>query len=821
MKFKLSGKTLCFSSLFLCLLGFGILLNFAGYTFQAVDQIYCRGFLPWASENSVTSCDHWRSGDDIFENDFIVNELKYLRNNPHQQTYSERIMNGYPIADAYTANKHSFFLFLTRFLSPASSINFSALAILFLSFSIGYRVAELLNFSCLGASIFGLLAIPLSYVGLFESWNWSLLGYEFLILGSLELYKMNRKVFGEFCLITGAFLILLSSAYQMILYALMNLVLFGLFYFDARNKKKFFFCWGSLMASFIGAMLVMNFFLFNHYEFLNDSNKLFHQVGFSDILENKRFVLDPIGLFGTEIVEVHQKLIRLIFGDHIGTFANGLISPGPVFFVFFVLGFFALYRKYRIFLGLVLFWLLYTMGILEYFLSLIVGNPFKNETSIRSGTLFFLLSIWPAVYAFMLFLNSVARPSDRCMHWIKLGMGYIIFICSIIVIHGFLKWDKLNVESVYILLSCILFLTGLTLERYSTIKNFSLLIRIIFITSFILPIFARLFLGVPPGTLSIKPEALYYPPTAFQKMLKQHSDLKRTLLVTTSKESEMHPNTPVVLGLGGVTGYRNSLIKNYMELFQYHRLIFEDAGNTAQKFSNFQKSIAYLSNYLRPLQAPHKEVIFSHATKNYFLIHGIDSVIGSHDLEIIDPNWVQLDKQNDLSLWQYKKKRPDFIFSRTTHYIKESIKQLDYMFNSGTWEPEKEVVVGEENLRLSSNIVSEIPEVSIVEKMDGYRLIHYKKNNAPGVLVLPVTYGSRWIARDTRHHTLFKTFKVNYAFLGLLLPKGHGEIELIYNDQASLVNKVISGIGYGIFIILFFILKTCRVFVVDEKRQVP
>ncbi len=401
MYFNFKSKNFYFSALFLFLLSFGMLLHFLGYTFQVVDQIYCRGFVPWAAEQSVTSCDHSRSGDDIFENDFIVNELKYLRDNPHQQSYSERIMNGYPIADAYAATKYSLFLFLTKFLPPPSSINFSALAILFTSFFIGYSIAEVLRFSGLACVLFGFLLIPLPYIGLFEAWNWSLLGYEFLILGSLELYMRNRKILGMLFLLSGSFLILSSNAYQLILYALMNLLLFGLLYFDVTHKKKFLFCWGSLISIFIGTALVLNYSLFNHYAFLQESNKLFNQVGFSEILANKHFVLDPMGLLGTDMAQVHQKIIGFVFGDRIAMFMGGLLSPGPVFCVFLGLGFFALYKKHRAFSIILLFWLLYTMGVLEYALSLIVGNPFKSETSIRSGNLFFLLSVWPAVFAFI------------------------------------------------------------------------------------------------------------------------------------------------------------------------------------------------------------------------------------------------------------------------------------------------------------------------------------------------------------------------------------------------------------------------------------
>ncbi len=374
-------------------------------------------------------------------------------------------------------------------------------------------------------------------------------------------------------------------------------------------------------------------------------------------------------------------------------------------------------------------------------------------------------------------------------------MMYIVFICSIIVIHNLFKWNKWAVESLYIGLSCALFALGLTLERYSIIKHPSLLVRMIFIISFLLPIFARLFFGVLPGTLTLEPQNLYYPPTAFDKMLKQHPDLRRTALITTPKGAEIHPNTPMILGVAGITGYRNSLLKDYMEVFHYHRLFFENQSNVPERYSDFQKRAVYLSNYLQPLQAPQKIVKLSKATKNYFLIHGVDSIIGADDLNIIDPDWIQLGKKNKLSLWKYQKKQPEFIFSRSIHYIKEPIEQLNYMFLGGRWEPEKEILVREKNVLSQESQEDKMPKIKILEKTDGYRRIDYEKNNAPGILMLPVTYGARWHAQDISNHQLLKTFKVNYAFLGVLIPKGSGEIELIYNDRATLVNQIISGLG--------------------------
>ncbi len=828
--FKLSGKAFYFSSFFLILVGFGTLLHFMGYTFQAVDQIYCRNLLPWSTMHSVTSCEHQRSGDDLFESDFIVNELKYLRDNPYQQTYSERIMNGYPIADAYTANQYSLVVFLTKFISSVSSVNFSALAILFLSFLVAYRIAELLKISALGSVLFGVLSIPLAYVASAETWNCALLSYGFFILGLLELYQLNRKVLGPFLIMTGSFLLLLSSAYQIILYALINFILLGLFYFEVSDRKKFLFCWGSLIAIFVGTVCVLNFFLSNHYAFLNTSNKVFHQVNFSEILTSKNFVLDPIGFLGAEIGTFHRRIIAFIFGEHVASLMVGLSSPGPIFLVFLGIGSGLLYKKNKIFFVILLFWFLYTVGILEYFLSLTVGNPFRDETSIRSGNLFFLFSVWPAVYAFTLFLNQAKRPNQCIMRLIIIAVSYVIFITSITIAYVFIKSDTWYVESSFILLSCILFFLGLLLERMSTIKCPTILIRILFISSFLLPIVARLFLGVFPGTLTIEPQALYYPPTAFQNILEKNNHLKRTLLIVTPGEAQLftgdgkpvvHANLPMLLGLRGVTGYRNPLLKDYMELSEYHRLTFENTGSglsAQEQMKGFKKSVAYLSNNILPLQASRNKINLSHATKNYFLLHGIDSIIGSHDLEIIDSDWVMIGRENDLSFWKDTKKPPEFIFSRSVKYIKGRMEQLNYMFDGELWHPEKEIIVGDSYLASVTPTQNDMPEVKVIQQRDGYRLIRYKKNNAPGILTLPVTYGTRWVAKDPMNHKLLKTFKVNYTFLGVLIPKGSGEIELIYNDQASKFHHMISLLGIGIFLLVFLLLYKYYVPVARNKR---
>ena len=151
----------CFVILFTLLFLVGIFLHYTGYTFQVVDEIYCRNLLPWSlyTTENISCTAHYHSGDDLFENDFISNELLYLADNPHQQTYSERIMNGYPIGDSFGANKYTIFHKLNNFLPPYSSVNFSALFLIFISFTLGYVIARLMGFGYYYAGILGLSLI--------------------------------------------------------------------------------------------------------------------------------------------------------------------------------------------------------------------------------------------------------------------------------------------------------------------------------------------------------------------------------------------------------------------------------------------------------------------------------------------------------------------------------------------------------------------------------------------------------------------------------------------------------------------------------------
>ena len=326
---RISKTIQYFAALFLALMAIGLVMHKTGYTFQVVDQIYCRGHLPWSVEYSVGPCVD-RSGDDLFENDFIETELQYLSDNPHQQTYSERVMNGYPMKSAYSADTFTFFHLLSRFLPTTSSIIFSALLMLFVSFTLGYALARSLSFDWRYSIIAGFLSLTPSYVGLFEAWNHALIAYELLWLGIIRFYRYAERYLFALCAFLGASMIILSSIYQLYLYAILNAAFFIVFYLAVQakqEKKKILVAFLAVACVFLSAALVWNASLSQHLSYLKDSNKVNLQLPFTELIRRKGYALDPLGWAGSEMVIAHRAVFHRILSApvfrHVQAFQSG------------------------------------------------------------------------------------------------------------------------------------------------------------------------------------------------------------------------------------------------------------------------------------------------------------------------------------------------------------------------------------------------------------------------------------------------------------------------------------------------------------------
>jgi len=451
---------------FTALVLIGVFLHYTGYTFQVVDQIYCRNHLPWSFNSPDISCGY-RSGDDLFENDFISSELTYLSDNPYQHTFSERVMNGYPIRDGYVSNTNTIFHFLNGFLPPYSSINFSALAVLFISFVLGYYIAKSLGFSSFYRLILGTLSITPIYVNLSETWNAPLIGYGFLILGILQFYKYNRYYVFLLFSIVGAFLILSSSVYQFYIYTFLNLILLGLFYFWCKDKRKFIILWMSVAASFVVVAMFLNFSLERHYDFLSTSQKANNEISSSELLKSKRFTLDPIAWIASEVVVPHSRALDLVLGKEKAKFFHYFQSRGyglGIAYLFFVvLGLFQLWKRHRSYVLILSFWFLYAAGVLQLLLSLIFGEPFLGETSIRASFLFFLFGGFAVVYAMRELIERKIVLSGTIKKVIYFGIYYVLFLSVLMLVGRALMSHMVSVEAIYTAISAVFLIIGLKL----------------------------------------------------------------------------------------------------------------------------------------------------------------------------------------------------------------------------------------------------------------------------------------------------------------------------------------------------------------------
>lgn len=820
---NLSREVKYIVALFCFLMLIGVMMHFSGYTFQVVDQIYCRNFLPWSANTPVLSCQDNRNGDDIFEGDFIAQELKYLSGNPYQQSYSERIMNGYPIRDGYLSDPYTIFQVLLLFLPSTSSINFSALASLFLSFILGYAIARTLEFSIPYAVILGVLSLTPAYVGLFESWNFSLIGYGLLILGMLQFYKYSRIYVFILLALAGASFIILTSVYQLYVYFALNLLLLGICYFDCKDRKKFLILWASVAVLSLSAALIFNFHLERHLSFLSMSNKFRNELSGGELINAKGFALDPLGWVGTDLIIAHRKIFYSLTDpdtfSKIQAFGQGVLSPGAVWLILFFWGIWLLFKKYKGYSSISLFWFFYLTGISHILLVFLIGDPFRSETSIRASLPFFIFGSFAAVYA----LRRLMAGELEIKGWMrKISLAlfsYFFLVTVVFTVASFFR-HKFFPEVVYLLVSLFIFGAGWrVLEKYPEKRQIA---AGLIIVGLFLPNMARLFLGYGPAVFLPYSSNLYYPSTEFSEVIKNHPEINRVALVRTPEGGMTHSNGPVQMGLSTITGYRNPLFKEYLELYYYHWLIFEGDANPREEFARFRSDRRYIANgAIEAWKFKGSEWKLDEATKRYLRLTGVDALIGSGDLVIQDSEWEKAGGADGLSLWKNKTPAQPFIFATRSRIIPDLYDRLDFIFKNPDWDMDQEAVLSEDVGISGGRGFEAPPNFSILRRTDGYRLVEIEAAEE-GILIFPVTYSPYWQAvfKTNSQNMTLRTVKSNYAFLGVVIPSGRGQIELVYNDKPSFINYLVLGLGVIIFLALVIVLKRIYNKTNDYKKPV-
>lgn len=793
---KLDKSTKLLVLLFFGLMIFGYIIHIKGYTFQVVDQLYCRKQLPWITVNTLDDCTY-RSGDDIFEYDFAMSEMLYLSGNPYQQEYSERVMNGYPVSDAYATSNFSLSLFLSRFLPTTSSIVFSSLVWLFVNFVLGFRIGKLLGLDDLFSSVMGVLSLVPAYVSLSEPWNLTLIAYGFLILGILYYYK--KESFWKFLayVFIGASLTIISSIYQFYLYIIINIFfLFGLFLID-KNRRKISIMMGCLVGIFGFITILFSSHIYGHLSFLSVSNKLNNNVSTLEYFSKKGLSLDPLGWTGTELIIMHKKILgKLLSQDQLiflQPFQSGAYSPGPLYLVLVFFGCILLWRKGKVeklYILILCFWLLYFSGPLQIILSFI-GGPFRSETSVRASYLFFLLSSFVALYA------TVEILHERCQlpKYVRFfGYGFLLYtsVISFLFIVAMIVKNSVFSESPFLFISAILGLIGINLllekNNFFTIepvkkKNIA---RIFLIIGLCLPTVSRLFFGVVPAVFNLNRASLYYPDTEFSEKLDKNNGLERVALVQFLGKEEIHPNLPVNVNLKSIGGYRNPIFSKYLDLYLYHKLIFEGSNDPEHNFQEISTKIDYIDNTLEPFNILENNVTISPQTEQYFQMHQVNTIIGSDGLTIINKDWKKLFDANQLTVWKWDKKVSDYFFATNTIVISDSLKRLEKVFQVDEFDPNKDVIL--ENEVSALNKIQESSEVqikiSLLEQTDGFRRF-FVDSYYSGVLTIPVTFSSKWQATfypENDSSFILETVQSNYAFLGVILPKGKGVVKIMYKD---------------------------------------
>lgn len=794
------------------LLAFSAFLHIAGFTFLPVDQLYCRDYLPWNTIDFSTPCSIFRAGDDILENDVSARELSYLRNNPYQQSYSERIMNGAPVAYAYGSTPYVPFKLLTRVLSHPSSANVAGLFYLFASFVVAYAIGRLLGMAPPYSLILGALSLPPMAMGLIDAGNLSLLSYGLIALGMLLFYKKDRVGAFVILIFLGSVALLIGAMYQHYVYAILGLLLAGLFYLDAQKKEKFLVMLAATGFILLGTAMIFNFTLERHFLTLTESQKFDTSVTFTEMLKMKGYAIDPLAWTGYHLPLLHRQIFAIIGGEtgsslH-AAIGSGIFSPGPLYLVLVFMGLALLLRKSWGYVFFTLFWFLYAVGIVSLLLSILVGDPFRSESSLRASNLFFLFGNVAAVTALITLIKNPFTLSVKGKVIAILFLGYV-FIASI----GFLGGNYFLLDSTYpfaetlyigisaaLGIGALLFLSSH--EQWKKRVAYGSLI-----ISLLLVPMGRLFLGAPPFTFALHSQAYYIPLTDFEKELKKQKSVTRIAMVQDGKEGLLHEVTPLWFEVPTVNAYFNPILKEYAELFHFHRFLFENPSFTIDEFRDFTRTNNAITNNLSAWHSSDAKITLTPPTRRFLELTQTNALITPESASLENPEWERKVKANGLSLWITTQAPVSYRFTTETSVIPDKWKRLSYVLTNEEWNPLGKTVIAE-NLELRGNASPQLAALTLEKEKDGYRLFSADVPQE-GILSLPVTYSSQWKAMfHTKEGTkMLETLRANYAFLGVAVPAGKGTIEILYDDSPLLRHWIVSVTGLILLLAILFFLK--------------
>lgn len=783
---------LAFVGLFFVFLASGIAIVKSGYTVQVVDQIYCRGLLPWASDPPAGLRCQYRSGDDLFEHDAIATELRYLSNNPYQQTYTERIMNGYPVGDAYAATRYTATFFLMRYfgLSAPDAATLAAFRILFASIVIGFAISRHFGFSRPLSVLFAILSAAPAYAAISETWNMALIGFGLVILGALR-YIKRSDIIGSFVLqFFGFSVIVLSSVYQFYLYAAISLVfLLAGVCGSLRGRRLYLFLGGLALAGF-AALLVFHRELFDHLSFLSLSNKAKNLVRPDAYFAKKGLAMDPLGWFGADLVVFHRILLARFVSPNIFSFLQpiqaGVYSPGPVYIFFTLIGLADIWRRAKAYTGFLLFWFLYFAGPLQLLLSYTVGGPFLSETSVRASYLVFLFGTYAAIHGFIAYQVRRGRLSRAFRYVATVGFLYLAAVALIMSAKGAAGADIIR-EPMAVFASIALFIAGARLVRQNP-KDPLWMVRagqIVLGATLVLPALGRLFLGANPAVFSLRPSSWYFPGTPFVEQA-QKSDAGRVLLLSSAGMADaLHPGFPNRLGFASVNGYRNPLVKSYLELFVYERLRLQKNPDVPGAFRAFRESAQYLDNAaIRAIALSTTTTEFDEHDDAFFDMLGVQSIIATDGVSLPKGSWERLAAGEGLALWRRRATPPKYLFVTSTVAVADSVERLRVLLDEGTPQTLRARAVVAEELPSLVSSPTAATTIALVREADGYR--EFVIRSGGGLLTIPATYSPRWgatLSRKGGERDALKTVEANGAFLGVIVPPGSvGMLVLRYAD---------------------------------------
>lgn len=786
----------CIGSIFIL---YSVIITVLGYTVVPVDQFYKRQYLPWMNQSQEITYSHswnfgdYRDGDALFEHAYdLIETVKQSKNNNLNEdiVITTNTSLGYPLGPGYayfrgTAIPIAEFLlyFYPQEYEKVAyySINLSAGFWGFLSFVILWLISYLINGRSWYNLIVAIAANPLIFLNVQENFLMAvtgslLIGFSIVTLVTKNNIKLSNYII-YFSAFLGSLIIYRSGIFQFYLYIPLLYAILSFYLIKHISFKNYLY----VGISIVLAIVIESNFIYWTLDFLKNSNKAMQggptsliSRGYAPIPLRSIIEIPTLEPFFNRYLPDYHKYLKIIPGSNI---VFGL----PLF----VLGSISLFKSTDRYLKLsILFPILYWMGPVQYLLSIIIGGPFKTETSIRMDIFVYIFFTFLAVYSLK---NNLFNQYKKKIVIFSL-IGLFILVSQVITLFILTYFYKFENKGVMIWSSGIsqiisIFLFIYFLKKKDNVNQF------ILATAFILiiPLSNAFFFS---GNQALVP----YPIAIGVKQNKSLSqslrkdDVGALIIDSNEKGSSFHPNFWYSEAIRGIHSYRNPFPKEYSQLFWYQ--YYSNGIDMLKRISSEEELNNNIrNNWLLPIPVYNNQL--SIETERFFDLTGVNIIASKQERTIISKGWKMKNEYDGVRIWS--RERP---FEPIRIACQWNIMHTD--FNMIKSILKSDIDLGEVVfLEDTSNIFkcednSQINRISIDKNGKTYIDFH----GAGGVLVTNFTYIKGWQATNLSTSENIETFRCNYAFLCLKLPKEYKKYNIKINYHRP---KLLNGMKKYLF----------------------